>query len=383
MAVIRPIPDIDGVPSGLPVPITEGGTGAATLSAAKSALGTFYTIVSTEAELNTAISEANPMIYIDTDMTFTANKTLTADTEIKLGPNVIVDFDDFYIETSLNVKFRLCGEPASEINYANTSGNDVIFINGNHIIDIDGLIINEGATSNGGFITSDPNITIRNCTINFANNNTNMILVGSDENMVFQNLVLNGGGASCQDKIDLSGSPAGAAIFDNIYIDGTWVASPSFGLTFTGSANNIVTSATMAIRFYGCKASGVHQAAGQLDISATLGGGGTYSAISNFECDDLVSTTLASFSNGRVAAAASLGSPNAMFTNVYFQSGVTVNAVDDVGLVNCRCGSGTGTGVTITVNAGSDRTRISGCTTDAAISDAGTGTVVSANTVRP
>ncbi len=70
-------------------------------------------------------------------------------------------------------------------------------------------------------------------------------------------------------------------------------------------------------------------------------------------------------------------------SNCDFLGGVTVpSGADNNGFINCQAGADAGGGVlTITIAAGSNNTRVVGCMTDAAISDAGTGTVLSANAV--
>ena len=87
--------------------------------------------------------------------------------------------------------------------------------------------------------------------------------------------------------------------------------------------------------------------------------------------------------NCRMSAASSIGGDNNKFTNCEFVGGATVvSGANDNGFSNCQFGADAGSGVlTITVDAGSNRTRIVGCMTDAAISDAGTGTTTAGNAV--
>lgn len=89
------------------------------------------------------------------------------------------------------------------------------------------------------------------------------------------------------------------------------------------------------------------------------------------------------FTNCRMSDACTIGGDRNKFTNVEFLGGATVvSGANDNGFVNCQFGPDGGAGaLTITVNAGSNRTRIAGSMSDAAISDAGTGTVTAANTV--
>jgi len=89
------------------------------------------------------------------------------------------------------------------------------------------------------------------------------------------------------------------------------------------------------------------------------------------------------FINCRFSTALTLSSDRNKFTNCDFIGGASVSSgADNNGFVNCQFGADAGAGaLTLTIASGSNNTRVVGCMTDAAISDSGTKSTLSANIV--
>src|SRR3990167_5169972 len=107
--------------------------------------------------------------------------------------------------------------------------------------------------------------------------------------------------------------------------------------------------------------------------------------LSNFLTGVLTLSTSRSdlkMTNGEVTSACTINGDRYCFTNVKFIGGATVpTGQDNNGFINCQFGADAGGGaLTLTIDAGANNTRVLGSMSDAAISDAGTGTVTLGNT---
>ena len=151
------------------------------------------------------------------------------------------------------------------------------------------------------------------------------------------------------------------------------------------TVNNISTKTGITLTSYGYKGatSNINVNAGSIDLQPTSSG--TYNNIYTTSID-LTDTSCSNntISNLIVAGTStvSINGDKNTFTNCVFNGAVTVSNgtdnADDNGFVNCIFTDSTSA---LTVGITANRTRIIGCTTNVAITDNGTDTATSANTV--
>lgn len=231
------------------------------------------------------------------------------------------------------------------------------------------------------------------------------------DNGIAENIHLVGGGTTCSEGMSNSG---GNQQVSNIRLSGTFVASASGAAAIlTGGTLNglfIDHAGDTAITLAGGLSGGGIYLNGNGTMTTTVltlndnvqlsnvnligPGSGTRTidingsdvALSNFYTDTLTQDTAradAKLTNGQVVAAYTANGDRWAYTNVDFIGGATVpTGQDNNGFFNCQFGADAGGGaLTLTIDAGSNNTRVVGCMSDAAISDAGTGSVLTANVV--
>lgn len=331
---------------------------------------------------------------------------------IKGGATVAMGVFDFEDTGALSVVVK--GE--GTISYAHTVANHELFdLSNTSSVAIDGVTITNTSTNSGCVIVKENTLQrITNLKINLPNVARGGIFFDGDAIRAhfLSDVEFVGGGTSCSEAFITTDSGGTA---ENIVLSGTFKASSStaadavINQVFLGSINNIVCNHLNA------------------DIRITVGDGGTISNVTAFDNDvDIYLNGNSSLSNAylntgdvvvgtsdfnRLANIETLGALNASnagatnnefvncrfvaasncviagdrnkFTNVEILGGASVpSGADNNGFVNCQFGVDAGGGaLTLTVAAGANGTRIVGCMTDAAISDAGTGTVTAANVV--
>jgi len=219
----------------------------------------------------------------------------------------------------------------------------------------------------------------------------------------YSNITLAGGGSDSERAFESGG---GGTVFSNIIIKGTFKTAGRLFTTNTYSplSNVIIDTPTdtycqvydnlanisaigigsldIYIRENGVNLTNIKSNGGKLDTYA-------YDNVnivnSYFDTMDLTdaSATNNKFTNVRVANSVTIGGDRHKFTNCDLLGGVSVSSgADDNGFSNCQFGADAGGGSnTLTIVSGSNRTRVVGCMSDASISDSGTNTELSANTV--
>jgi hypothetical protein len=397
------------LPTPLPIPINMGGTGAVTAALARANLGIdggIYKKVATEAELIAALLANEPLIYVTTSITATQDYLVTDDCEVRLGTGVLLDMGGSYgFVAGAGLYFDLTGNGVeqSRINW-NTSGvaHDLVQLDAGAQCRLKELAIVESNTSaNAGQIhTAARKLDCYQVKFVFANDNVRrfaLTFLTSVRNE-FQSVEFSGGGSSCSGKVAISDTNA-VLIFNNTYITGTW---QSIGGFFSITAN----SKSAIVGFYIPAAQPQPNLAARLiDNVWALSSNVAITAeiASNIYCSGLYPNTkvLTDFVCASLLFNGGLGGQNyiskgiinsAFSTNSYdgtnwegvtFLAGATIqNGADDHSFMGCIFGNyGTAGAQTLTIQAGANRTIAVGCKSDAAISDAGTGSQLAANTV--
>jgi len=237
----------------------------------------------------------------------------------------------------------------------------------------------------------------------------------------FENVKIIGGGNACEQGTDIYSakiyglhvegefisSATGAAIFiQDSVIDGVFLDQITTKIecrltnctvtnifnAFNSGADALISQVHSITNVFAIEnnidISGAFQIAnahlGAGDISLGVSDDGAFSNIFTTGTITLGSSaSVNKFVNCSIGSAVTVGGDLCKFTNCEFYGGVSVSSgANNNGFVNCQFGADAGGGaLTITIDAGSNNTRVIGCLTDAAISDAGTGTVLSANVV--
>lgn len=217
------------------------------------------------------------------------------------------------------------------------------------------------------------------------------------------NVEVNGGGTSCDNALDIEAH----ASCVNILITGIFSTTGGLYIGNGASVSNIVFNNAGAMYCsitVGAMVSGLWQnnaavtvqtgndaklinvslmrTGGVLDIDAA-----DRAQITNVQAVDLDMSDSASsnclMTNVRVTNAVTFAGDRNKAVNCDFIGGSTVSSgADNNGFSNCQFGADAGGGaLTLTIDSGSNRTRVSNCMSDAAISDSGTDSALSNNTV--
>ena len=285
-------------------------------------------------------------------------------------------------------------DSGAEIDYTPTVANEEMFdmFGSANIVDCEGFVWDNNASADGCDFCDTGILRIRDVRAELPNQ-ANCGFFSSADSSFSENVHFVGGGSSCTNPINgvervtnarFTGEFASTntsflgGVATGIFFDITG----TFQLGMTGVLNNVYVEAgtvnvnTNTNDIYIANLDGVNS----LDISAL-----DRCRLSNIEVATLdlsdVGIVNCSFINVRVTNAVTVAGDNIKATNCDFLGGLSVSSgADNNGFVNCQFGpDGGGGALTITVDSGSNNTRIVGCMTDAAISDAGTGTVTAAN----
>ena len=296
---------------------------------------------------------------------------------------------------------RIRGE--GTISYAHTNANEELFdLDNNNVVDLDGPSITNSSTASGcKFAYFGVNQRVRNCSYALPNQAAGGLEINRDGSI--DAIEFTGGGTSCTLALDLRSGANPINVVD-VSLFGTFKASSS-------------TSADSVLRFHGgnvanirywvfgsairievdsyAQLTNVQADFGNADINLYIGSNcrvsnifvddgsivvtGTDSLVDNFwvwtidvSAAGASECSFSNFSVGSSTSTPNLGGDRNKFTNGKFVGGMTVvSGADNNGFMNCQFGGSGGGTKTLTVNAGSNNTRIIGCITDAAISDAG------------
>lgn len=380
-----------------------------------------------------AIDAGNSRLLIKGSTTETANINIVAATMpnvyIYIEPGVIVDMGAFrFTDTGSTISFVVESDSLGSLGYilyAHTvSGQELFDLDSNCYLGLSNLFIENNSTAGNCTVSTCIEI-IENVIIDLPDQ-SQCGFEGSPGS-IYSNLELIGGGNSCD-----FGLVAFDASINNLYVSGTWV-STSFtssstnsaldlssvninGIVFSHATNpikvifsdsnvvNVRSESTVATHLiFPQRICNVYATSGAINVmcaDASLFFGGNVAAgtvdtnsADNCVIDGVISTGLLDLtdtashnnkiSNSRFSSALTVAGDRNSFVNTQILGGVSVSSgADNNGFMNCQAGADAGGGaLTITIVAGSNNTRVVGCMTDAAISDSGTGTVLSANVV--
>lgn len=373
-------------------------------------------------ELNVAITAGRKNIGIKSNTTETTSSSVVGSgSPIRVDwlGDYTVDLGDQQINTGGNNLYlrglasRFLGGASNSITTAKTTGN--VFVVISNTLYLEGLFVFAFSNAAGTKIMgNNSNVHVKDCFFHFPNQaDCGFESIGS---MTFENCRFRGSGTSTSGIIkdpDFSGSPTGALNINNCFLEGTGWSTTLPVINCTNRATNKSRIRNLVVNNVGTQPvildapalmENISSEDGQnininvkndntilnnLDLSA-----GTLDLADNSACvvDNVNCATLdmtdagcdnTKLSNSRITNAVTIAGSRAKADNTTFLGGATVQSgADDNGFVNSQFGAdGGGGALTLTIDSGSNRTRAAGCMTDAAISDSGTGTVTSANTV--
>lgn len=397
--IIADASQTDGIKWGLPNDFYDAFVGTS--------LGDYATLGAAIADGKKAICvEGNTTETGDIDLISTVFIWIKYGATVDMGPYQFTDVGGFHYIT-------IFGQGVLKWTYV--SGAKQLFnLDNKAPVRIDGITLTNTSTVADSYIGDKLYANISNVTFNLPNAD-NGGLVTTTENCRYSNILFNGGGSACTLALDISGNNPNVA--SNILLNGTFKTSSATSndsivrlssegsltnLTFLSVTNPIRIEVDAGSQLTNCQADlgnahidlyvgsnvGITNAS-LSDGSMVLMAGANESSISNVDCllfdASSASTNSCNFSDifvDSAATAVTVGGERHKFTNCIAEKGfILPSGANDNGFVNCQAGASGGSSATITVQAGSNRTRIVGCMTDVAISDAGTGTVTAANTV--
>ncbi|MGE3527903.1 MAG: hypothetical protein AB7G54_00575 [Methyloceanibacter sp.] len=377
--------------------------------------GGIYTQVATEAELIAALAANTPLIYVTASITATQDYLVNDDCEVRQGTGVLLDMGGSYgfvVGSGLYFDLTGNGVAQSRVNW-NTSGvaHDLVQLDAGAQCRFKELAIVESNTSaNAGLIATNLRSSeLRNVQLTFADNNVQRVPANGSASVrvVWNDVELVGGGSSCAYKTSSGNSHLG--LYENVLVTGTWQNVNNF-LDIGGGNNSIlrgltvrltntptstnhllvsaksiasVDSALCSIQFgtSNCVASNL--------VTSVILRPSAGSSVTNFSCGVLTTTGMTIYGRltmGYVSSAVTLDSGNdaVLFSDIHFLGGATVpSGCEDASFTNCIFGNplSAGGATTLTIQAGALRTRYVACSSDVAISDAGTGSQFAANAV--
>lgn len=354
-----------------------------------------------------------------TDIKLLLITDITEDSDIAIpsGANLLIDLSSYTLTMGTN-QFTYVGnanvcvvgngpESGAEIDYTYTT-SVLLFANGSYtssIVEITGITVDNNSSAATTNIAAGI-LRIDNSTIEAANTQRSGANFDVDGGYII-NSTVTGGGTSCYEAVRVG--TLIQAFVNNVYFDGTFSSSANnFALDHNGSGNmsNInfnhsTNTCEMRIRtnasnIFNSSAQNLNLAFGASGgklMNANLGGGiCEASGRSNLCITNLTADTLDMDQTGdseclitgcRITSAVTINGDRNKISNSDFLGGATVSSgANDNGFVNCQFGADLGSGaLTLTIDSGSNRTRVLGCMTDAAISDSGTGTTTAGNVV--
>jgi len=392
----------------------NAGGGASKYDASVGSTGADYTDI--QAAI-TGVGGTDIKLLLITDV------TEDSDIAIPSGANLFIDLSNYTLTMGAN-QFTYTGaanvsitgngvDSGAELDYTLTVSGEQLFENSSYstsVVEISNIVVDNNSTGGNNWI-SDSIERIMNIRIECANLDLANIRA-TEDNSFYDNIHFVGGGTGC--KRVFSSSNNKAIVASNFTFSGTFVASASGGIVDLGDGTtatnwcfshdtaagllqidnaimsniSVTGSQNLDIKVDGnanrLNFNNLYLLGGYLDLDSSIFNG-NFSNIYSTGLLDMSNSSIDrnAFTNCEFGNALVVAGDGNKFTNCKFTGGATINSgADDNGFSNCQFGADDGAGSnTITVNSGSNRTRIVGCMTDAAISDSGTGTVTSANTV--
>lgn len=367
------------------------------------ATGADYTTVAA------AVADSKVNILVINSTTEVANTALLANTTITILSVATIAMAAKQFTAAAARTLTIKGE--GTLSYTQTTGGGLQLFDGaaGSILVMNGVTFTNASTQDNCPL-SYLQERITNIVINLSNKDAGGIDATTDGGY-YDNIKLVGGGTTCSNGFRTNSGID--CVVSNISLSGTFVTGDASGtstkccatfgsdttvnnvslhtsgrvdmLSAAYNLNNVSSFDDLFIILTGNNKniSNLFLNGGNLDLAAT-----DQNKISNVQTLGLIDMTDTGatnhcLSNCRFTSAMTVAGDRNKFTNCDILGGVSVSSgADNNSFVNCQVGVDAGAGaLTITVVAGSNNTRIVGCMTDAAISDAGTGTTTAANIV--
>lgn len=358
-----------------------------------------------------AINAGKKTLCVMGNTTETQQISLTSDTYIYIKYGCTLDLDSFNFTNNNNESITINGNGVLRWAYGSTK--KVFVFNQDDRVNINGITLTNESTASNTYLGFSLQERVTNVFFNLPNAAAGGIQA-SRFGCFYSNIFFLGGGSACTLALNLTSANNGPITANNIQLGGDFKLSSASdtdsivqldylaqltNLTYIGDTNirvgirdisdlsNVIATGFGDIDIYAGSFSGGNIHLTNIDIdngSIVISGSTVHLVNAQAKTLDasLASADQCSFTDCIVNDAVSVGGDKHKFSNTAFLGGATVvSGADDNGFSNCQFGNTGGGANTITINAGSNRTRIVGCMSDAAISDAGTGTVTAANTV--
>lgn len=369
-----------------------------------------------------AIDAGKVSILVISSVTESANITIPGATSpnvlLYIKEGVTLSLSTFrFLNTGALVAVYIRGEGV--ISYAHTTVNQEAFdLTAGVVLDHQGVTITNTSNQDGcSYATSGVVQRIRSCVLNLPNKQGGGF-TSADSKAYFDDIEVVGGGSACEDGMDVD-----FANITNLYVRGTFITQASgnalliqdsniSNVIFEHTTNPINVAAYFSfvdnlttnspdnqaltldnpstivnvfegisqLHLFGCAIvsnAEVHNVDnGNLsDVRYT-----NVSVLGTIDFSDVASST-GHYSACRFVNLTSIAGDHNGFDNCVFHPTVTTASGADYNrFVGCKVGAGLGT-ETFSITAGSIGTIIIGSTVDAAISDAGTGTVLVGNII--
>ena len=363
--------------------------------------GGAYTRVSDESELATALADSASMILLTSSFTLTADKNVLVDTEIKAEPGVTVTMGafvfivpaatDIYLDggsyawtrTFFGFPFTLGAGAtlkAFRTVFDNTSTtNNAAVASGAEQQEF--LFTQHTSSRSGGGIGAFGFCRVMGSTFTHAGAGNNILSVTGV--CFITDVLINGSTTSNALSVNIVPNASGQSFVKGFRHESTHGVGATM-IVRSGLISQFYVSEALTINFSANLASEKTTISGVVAPLATVNlAPSTDLQVFGLECDTI---QFPAFEGCRVfganvVSAATFDTPFGEIHGGHYAGGLTVNG-DDMFVQGATIGDRAGGGaLTLTINAGSDRTRVVGVATDAAIVDNGTGTVTAANTV--
>jgi len=398
------------IPYQAPLPILLGGTGASTLAGAQANLGIgggsgAYTVVTSEAELATAIANSAPAIAIAATFSLTSDHTVLVTTEFKVLPGFTFDLDDFAIISTVGLTIIFFG--SSVVSWARTTSTNPIQLGAAAVLVCIGMaLFNFSAVNNTSIATSTEGQEYYFTRFFSGGNSGDCISCNNTLRMTQCSILLDTGSQSVL-------TSSGLIFITDLLILGD--ATPTTGIlvsltptatngsyikgfrdeSFQGAGSSMNVRSDLITDFTVIENKTINFSANLAGFAPTIKGvvaqAGTVNLapstdlqVFGVECDTL---QMPAFNGCKVfgAVVAQLVTMDGPFAEIhggFFEAGISITTGDDCLVQGATCGDRAGGGAgTLTIAATADRCKAVGLSTDAAISDSGVGTALAANNV--
>lgn len=317
--------------------------------------GGAYTLVTSEAQLDTALAAGDQLIAITSDVTLTGNKAPTAYTHFLISPEVNFSLGNFTINPGAGVPIMFSG--GGSIVTAKTSG--VSFdLSGGERLYLDNIRLQCGNSAGAEFASEAGEQHYNRCYISAPAVSGG--LFASTNILTLTDCVIVGSSTSCQNVISAGGSELAKLTINGLELRGTFGATAMSPNARMMQVSNVIVNSDSnttlsfgnsgsnpslgSVRGLGVRGSGtvnvvLPQIASDIHVTGNISGkvdDGGFN-LKGFSCATLTSDFYVSISSGMVSGACTITTDADMcsFSGVYFASTLTINSGANVRLVGC------------------------------------------------